>query len=291
MMITRRFFATSVLAGSAAVIAASATSGLAKSNTPETKAALLGKAAHQVHYKTVDIDGVSAIERASDRFLAHLLYRFFRRFPRLALEDRVHVLPNETESTNSVVVAEPRETRRGLPGDPDDSHSRYIEAAIGGMVIGCLYLPNGNPAPGPKFDYKLRRFERLRSYSAELFELEFPVAPVADFNGMPTDLDVYAPDRWRDDALFRPEVRAAYAELIAMGWTDAIRLLHPEEHVYTFWKYFRNAFARDAGLRIDHFLLSPSLRERLEAGGVDKFARAWEHASDHAPVWIELDDG
>jgi exodeoxyribonuclease-3 len=118
-----------------------------------------------------------------------------------------------------------------------------------------------------------------------------PIALVGDFNVMPTDLDVYAPERWRDDVLFRPEVRAAYAELIAMGWTDAIRLLHPEERIYTFWKYFRNAFARDAGLRIDHFLLSPSLRERLTASGVDKFARAWEHTSDHAPRWIELDDG
>jgi exodeoxyribonuclease-3 len=148
--------------------------------------------------------------------------------------------------------------------------------------VGCLYLSNGNPAPGLKFDYKLRWFERLQSYAAELFELEVPVAPV---------LDVYAPEPWRDDALFRPEVRAAYAELTAVGWTDAIRLLHPDERIYTFWKYFRNSFARDAGLRIDHFLLSPSLRERLTACGVDKFARVWEHTSDHAPTWIELDDG
>lgn len=117
-----------------------------------------------------------------------------------------------------------------------------------------------------------------------------PVALVGDFNVMPTDLDVYKPERWQDDALFRPEVRAAYAELVAMGWTDAIRLLHPEERIYTFWKYFRNAFGRDAGLRIDHFLLSPSLRERLQTCGIDKFARAWEHTSDHAPVWIELND-
>ncbi|HCJ71357.1 MAG TPA: exodeoxyribonuclease III, partial [Agrobacterium sp.] len=184
----------------------------------------------------------------------------------------------------------PLETRRGLPGDPDDSHSRYIEAAIDGMIIGCLYLPNGNPAPGPKFDYKLRWFERLRFYAGQLLELDVPCALVGDFNVMPTDLDVYKPERWRDDALFRPEVRAAYAGLISMGWTDAIRLLHPDERIYTFWKYFRNAFARDAGLRIDHFLLTPSMQERLQACGVDKFARAWEHTSDHAPAWIVLDD-
>jgi exodeoxyribonuclease-3 len=184
----------------------------------------------------------------------------------------------------------PIETRRGLPGDPDDSHSRYIEAAIDGIVIGCLYLPNGNPAPGPKFDYKLKWFDRLHQYAAELLELGVPVALIGDNNVMPTDLDVYKPERWRDDALFRPEVRKAYADLVAQGWADAIRHLHPDERIFTFWKYFRNAFARDAGLRIDHFLLSPSLERRLKSCGVDKFARGWEHSSDHAPVWIELRD-
>ncbi len=132
-------------------------------------------------------------------------------------------------------------TRRGLPGDPDDSHSRYIEAAVDGILIGCLYLPNGNPAPGPKFDYKLRWFKRLQNYAAELLAFDIPVALIGDFNVMPTDLDVYAPERWRDDALFRPEVRRAYAELVAQGWTDAIRELHPDERIYTFWKYWRNA--------------------------------------------------
>jgi exodeoxyribonuclease-3 len=184
----------------------------------------------------------------------------------------------------------PIETRRGLPGDPDDSHSRYIEAAIDGIVIGCLYLPNGNPAPGPKFDYKLKWFDRLHQYAAELLELGVPVALIGDYNVMPTDLDVYKPERWRDDALFRPEVRKAYADLVAQGWADAIRHLHPDERIFTFWKYFRNAFARDAGLRIDHFLLSPSLERRLKSCGVDKFSRGWEHSSDHAPVWIELKD-
>lgn len=196
------------------------------------------------------------------------------------------------KSWNGVAILakgqEPLQTRRGLPGDPDDMHSRYIEAVIDGILIGCLYLPNGNPTPGPKFDYKLRWFERLSTYAIELLDLDAPVALVGDFNVMPTDIDVYAPDRWRDDALFRPEVRAAYAELTSQGWTDALRSLHPDKRIYTFWKYFRNAFARDAGLRIDHFLLSPALATDLTVAAVDKFVRAWPHASDHAPVWIEI---
>ncbi|MGO4407931.1 exodeoxyribonuclease III [Bosea sp. RAF48] len=179
-------------------------------------------------------------------------------------------------------------TRRGLPGHPDDSDSRYIEAAVNGVLIGCLYLPNGNPAPGPKFEYKLRWFGRLNSYAQELLSLEVPVALVGDFNVMPTDLDVYAPGRWRDDALFRPEVRTAYAKLLEQGWTDAIRHLHPRERIYTFWKYWRNSFERDAGLRLDHFLLSPPLAARLKSAEVRRAPRGWEHTSDHAPVMIEL---
>lgn len=186
--------------------------------------------------------------------------------------------------------AEPIETRRGLPGDPADLHSRYIEAAIGGLAIGCLYLPNGNPAPGPKFAYKLAWFDRLHKYGKTLIASEIPFVMAGDYNVMPTDLDVYAPERWRDDALFRPEVRKAYAAFVKLGWTDALRALHPDERIYTFWKYFRNAFARDAGLRIDHFLLSPQLKNRLVAGGVSREVRGWEHTSDHAPVWIELRD-
>ncbi|MBW8785832.1 MAG: exodeoxyribonuclease III, partial [Novosphingobium sp.] len=178
------------------------------------------------------------------------------------------------------------ETRRGLPGDPDDSHSRYIEAAVGGILVGCLYLPNGNPRPGPKFDYKLRWFERLTEHAAALLETGLPVALVGDFNVMPTELDVYAPERWVEDALFAPEVRAAYTRLVAQGWTDAVRALHPGERIYTFWKYWRGAFERNSGLRIDHFLLSPALASRLRSAGVDRFARAWEGTSDHAPVWI-----
>ena len=184
----------------------------------------------------------------------------------------------------------PMETRRGLPGDPDDTHSRYIEAAVEGVLIGCLYMPNGNPAPGPKFDYKLRWFDRLATHAAELLATGMPVVLAGDFNVMPTELDVYKPERWVDDALFRPEVRKAFHGLLAQGWTDAVRALHPGERIYTFWDYFRNAWARNAGLRIDHLLLSPSIVDRLRAAEVDRQVRGWEKASDHAPAWIELAD-
>lgn len=186
--------------------------------------------------------------------------------------------------------AEPRETHRGLPGDPEDSHSRYIEAAVNGLLVGCLYLPNGNPAPGPKFDYKLRWFKRLIEHANALLNQKVPIVLAGDYNAIPTDFDVYAPERWRDDALFRPEVREAYRILLAQGWTDALRALHPGERIYTFWKYWRNAFGRDAGLRIDHLLLNPGLRKRLTASGVDREVRGREKSSDHAPVWIELAD-
>jgi exodeoxyribonuclease-3 len=182
----------------------------------------------------------------------------------------------------------PQERRRVLPGDPEDLHSRYIEAAVGGLIVGCLYLPNGNPAPGPKFDYKLRWFERFAAHARQLLASAEPVVLVGDYNVMPTDLDVYAPERWRDDALFRPEVREAYRRILEQGWTDAIRTLHPNARIYTFWKYFRNAFARDAGLRIDHLLLSPILAGRLKRAGVNRAVRGRAHASDHAPVWIEI---
>jgi exodeoxyribonuclease-3 len=181
-------------------------------------------------------------------------------------------------------------TRKGLPGDPDDEQSRYIESVIDGIVIGGLYLPNGNPYPGPQFDYKLRWFKRLHDYAAELLELEVPVILAGDYNVMPTELDVYKPERWKDDALFRIEVREAFRELVGQGWTDALRQLHPGERIYTFWDYFRNAYGRDAGLRLDHFLLSPDLADRLAKAEVDKHVRGWEHTSDHAPVWIELVD-
>jgi exodeoxyribonuclease-3 len=187
-------------------------------------------------------------------------------------------------------VGEPHETRRGLPGDPSDSHSRYIEAAVNGLIVGGLYLPNGNPRPGPKFDYKLKWFERLITHAAELMESGLPVMIAGDFNVMPTEQDVYKPERWIDDALFAPEVRAAYFRLLDQGWIDALRTVHPDETIYTFWDYFRNAFARNAGLRIDHLLLSPPLAARLVDAQVDRFVRGWEKTSDHAPVWVELSD-
>nr|WP_246504806.1 exodeoxyribonuclease III [Microvirga antarctica] len=215
------------------------------------------------------------------------------KFPRKEIEAAGYgAVWHGQKSWNGVAIlargAEPVETRRGLPGDPDDTHSRYIEAAVSGVLVGCLYLPNGNPAPGPKFDFKLRWFERLSRYAADLCALDVPVILAGDYNVMPTDLDVYKPERWRDDALFRPEVKAAYQKLVAQGWTDALRHLHPEERIYTFWKYFRNAFARDAGLRIDHILLNPFIANRLRGAGVDRHVRGWENASDHAPTFIEI---
>lgn len=179
-----------------------------------------------------------------------------------------------------------QEASRELPGEPEDTHSRYIEAIINKMVVVCLYLPNGNPYPGPKFDYKLKWFKRFIARAAKLMELELPVMLVGDYNVMPTELDVYKPERWIDNALFRQEVRDAFQQLLKQGWTDAIRKLHPHEKIYTFWDYFRNAFARDAGLRLDHFLLSPQIASRLKKAGVDKEVRGWEKTSDHAPAWI-----
>jgi exodeoxyribonuclease-3 len=185
-------------------------------------------------------------------------------------------------------VGKPEEIRRALPGDEEDMHSRYIEATVKGIVICCLYLPNGNPAPGPKFDYKLGWFERLIIHSGKLIRSKKPVIMTGDFNVMPTELDVYKPERWLKDALFRPETRAAFKKLVAKGWTDAIRKLYPTEVIYTFWDYFRNSYGRNAGLRIDHFLLSPDLVKKLHGAGVDKHVRGWEKTSDHAPVWIEV---
>ncbi|KKC31424.1 exodeoxyribonuclease III [Devosia psychrophila] len=196
------------------------------------------------------------------------------------------------KSWNGVAIlvrgATPVETRRGLPGDDLDLHSRYLEAAVDGIIIGCLYLPNGNPAPGPKFDYKLNWFERLTRHAQGLFDSGLPVILAGDYNVMPTDLDVYKPERWQDDALFRPEVRQAYRALVDQGWTDALRSLHPAERIYTFWDYFRNAYGRDAGLRIDHLLLAPNVAERLVSAGVDRHVRGWDKSSDHAPTWIVL---
>ncbi len=217
------------------------------------------------------------------------------KFPEEAIREAgYNAIWHGQKSWNGVAIlsrtGEPKEIRRVLPGDPEDEHSRYIEAIVGDIRIGCLYLPNGNPAPGPKFDYKLRWFERLTKHAKDLLKKDQPVVLTGDFNVMPTERDVYKPERWVDDALFRPEVRAAFKQLVAQGWTDAIRELYPEETIYTFWDYFRNAYGRNAGLRIDHFLLSPPLQNRLLAAGVDRHVRGWEKTSDHAPVWIELAD-
>jgi exodeoxyribonuclease III len=181
------------------------------------------------------------------------------------------------------------EITRALPGDEEDVQSRYIEALINGIVIACLYLPNGNPYPGPKFEYKLKWFNRLAHRAETLLNLKVPVILIGDYNVMPTELDVYKPEKWVNDALFRIEVREAFATIVSQGWTDAIRKLYPDEKIYTFWDYFRNAYQRDAGLRIDHFLLSPQIAKKLNAGGVDRHVRGWEKTSDHAPVWIEID--
>src|SRR5690554_815387 len=215
------------------------------------------------------------------------------KFPEQAIRDAGYdAIWHGQKSWNGVAilsrVGEPIEIRRALPGDPDDAHSRYIEAAVNGVIVACLYLPNGNPAPGPKYDYKLEWMERLRLHAAELIKSDVPAVLVGDFNVIPKEMDVYKPERWLTDALFRPETRAAFEKLVAQGWTDAIRKLYPDETIYTFWDYFRNAYGRNAGLRIVHFLLSPELKNKLLACGVDKHVRGWEKTSDHAPVWIEL---
>ena len=198
------------------------------------------------------------------------------------------------KSWNGVAIlskgAEPVEVTRALPGDPDDLHSRYLEATSHGLTIGCLYLPNGNPAPGPKFDYKLRWLERLIVHAAALVSRDTPVILAGDYNVIPTEKDVYKPERWVDDALFRIEVREAFVRLTRQGWLDAVRARHPDAQIYTFWDYFRNAFGRDAGLRIDHLLLNPAVAGRLVDAGVDRDVRGWEKSSDHAPTWIELKD-
>ena len=217
------------------------------------------------------------------------------KFPEQAIQDAgYHAIWHGQKSWNGVAIlsksADIEEVTRGLPGDEEDLHSRYIEASVRGIRVGCIYLPNGNPAPGPKLEYKLAWFKRLQAHAQELLNLKIPVVLAGDYNVMPTELDVYKPERWVDDALFRPEVRAAFKDLTSQGWTDAIRTLYPDQVIYTFFDYFRNAYGRNAGLRIDHFLLSSELAPKLKAGGVDHQVRGWEKTSDHAPVWIELQD-
>jgi exodeoxyribonuclease-3 len=186
-------------------------------------------------------------------------------------------------------VGAPVETRRSFPGDPDSGQSRYLEAAVCGVLVGNLYAPNGNPKPGPKFAYKLAWLDAFAAHARALLASEVPALLIGDFNIIPTDEDVYKPERWLKDALFAPEARERFAALLGEGWTDAIRRLHPDRRIYTFWHYWRNAFERDAGIRIDHALLSPGLAKTLKAAGVDRTPRGWEKTSDHAPVTIELE--
>jgi exodeoxyribonuclease-3 len=196
-------------------------------------------------------------------------------------------------SWNGVAIlrkgGKPSERRRGLPGSRSDLQSRYIEADVDGIVIASLYLPNGNPQPGPKFDYKLAWFGRLIRHARALLRQRVPAVLAGDFNVVPTDFDIYNPRSWRRDALLQPESRAAFRKLLDLGWTDALRERHPQERIYTFWDYFRNHWPRDAGLRIDHLLLSPSLASRLGEAGVDRWVRGRPKPSDHAPVWIQLE--
>ncbi|MBB5624126.1 exodeoxyribonuclease-3 [Pedobacter cryoconitis] len=217
------------------------------------------------------------------------------KFPQqILLEAGYYSIWHGEKSWNGVAIlsryGEIKETRRGLDGDPEDLHSRYIEAFINGVVIGCLYLPNGNPCPGPKFDYKLKWIKRFSKHAKKLQRFDLPVALIGDYNIIPTDLDTYKPEKYVENALFRPEVRKQFASLQKMGWVDALRKLYPGQRVYTFWDYLRHAFDRNAGLRLDHFLLNDSLASRLKAAGVDKEVRGWPHSSDHAPVWILLDE-
>lgn len=214
-------------------------------------------------------------------------------FPHAAIEKAGYGAVWRGQKTwNGVAIlarnADPVLIRNALPGDARDTEARYIEAAVKGIIVTSLYLPNGNPQPGPKFDYKLDWFERLRAHAAKFIKLDVPVVLAGDYNVAPTALDIYPTKSWDKDALIQPKSRAAFKSLVAQGWCDAIRHLHPSEPTYTFWDYKRNRWPRDAGLRLDHLLLSPALAPRLIKAGVDRKLRAEEGASDHAPAWIVL---
>jgi exodeoxyribonuclease-3 len=216
------------------------------------------------------------------------------KFPIAAIRDAgYNAVWHGQKSWNGVAVLaktqlELAEVGRGLPGDPEDEQSRYLEARVNDLLICCLYGPNGNPAPGPKFDYKIAWLDRLLEKGKKLVKKKEPVVLLGDYNVVPTDMDAYKPERWVNDAVFFPEAKERYQLLLKQGWTDSIRQLYPDEKIFTYWDYFRNAFNRNAGIRMDHILLNPTLAPRLKKGGVDRDVRSWEKTSDHAPVWITI---
>lgn len=217
-------------------------------------------------------------------------------FPEAAIRDAGYgAVWHGQKGFNGVAIlardAQPRELRRGLPGDPDDTHSRYLEAEVGGLTVASIYLPNGNPVPGPKFDYKLQWFERLIAHAGELLAQEVPVVLAGDYNVCPEDRDAFSMKAMATDALVQPESRSAWRRLVFQGWTDALRLIHPnDDRLYSFWDYQAGCWPRNAGLRIDHLLLSPQAADRLIDAQVDRAPRAKEKSSDHTPVWVSLRD-
>lgn len=214
-------------------------------------------------------------------------------FPMLAIRSAGYgAVCHGQKAWNGVAIlardANPVETRRGLPDGNEDSHSRYLEATVNGIRIASLYLPNGNPQPGPKFDYKLAWFERFIRHAATLCQGGQPVVLAGDYNVVPTDFDIYNPRSWLKDALLQPETRECYQRLLSQGWTDAVRARFPDQRIYTFWDYFRQHWEKNSGLRIDHLLLNPITNSRLLDAGVDRWVRGQSGASDHAPTWVRL---
>ena len=262
----------------------------------------MGRQLRLVKIATFNINGVDARlanllawlgETAPDAVCLQEIKCTDAAFPRRALEQAGYGAAWRGQGRDHGVAilargTEPIVTRRELPGDLADRAARYLEAAVGGVLIGCIYLPNGNPQPGPKFAYKLAWYERLIAHGQTLRDSGAPVVLAGDYNVVPTDQDIYSMRSWTKNALVQQEPRAAYDRLLRKGWTDALADLHPEEVHYTFWAYLRDSWARNAGLRIDHLLVSDSLVERLSGAGVDRQVRGEPNASDHSPVWIEL---
>ncbi|MBS1954143.1 MAG: exodeoxyribonuclease III [Cyanobacteria bacterium SZAS-4] len=235
-------------------------------------------------------------ETAPDVACLQELKSIEEKFPLLAIHGAgYNVVMHGQKSWNGVAILaknqlELKESSRGLPGNDTDEQSRYIEAQVEDILVCCLYAPNGNPAPGPKFDYKMNWLQRLVIRSEMLVKMSNPVVVLGDYNIIPTDFDAQKPERWVNDAVFFPEAKEIYQQLLKQGWTDSIRELHRNEKIFTYWDYFRNAFNRDAGIRMDHLLLNAPLATRLKAGNVDRNVRGWEKTSDHAPVWIDVSD-